>query len=291
MMNLIYKVETNISINNILTKKLNISTRLKNKLIKNKKILLNGVFVDTRDITHVGDILTIDLSYEEDTSNIVPTKMDLNIVYEDEYLLAINKPAGIAVHPSILHFSNSLANGVRYYFDSIGLKKKIRAINRIDLNTSGLVLFAKNEYIQECLIQQMSSSIFEKTYLAIVCGMLPNKKGTINAPIARKENSIIERCISEKGQTAITHYEVLQEFKEYSLVKCKLETGRTHQIRVHMAYLRNPLLGDTLYGFSNQDLINRQALHSYTMNFIHPISKEKIFLEAKLPDDIKQIIN
>lgn len=291
MMNLIYKVESNISINDILTKKLDISTRLKNKLINNKKVLLNDAFVDTRKIAHLGDIITIDLNYEEDTSNIVPTKMDLNIVYEDEYLLAINKPAGFAIHPSILHFSDSLANGVRYYFDSIGLKKKIRAVNRIDLNTSGLVLFAKNEYIQECLIQQMSSSIFEKTYLAIVCGKLPNKKGTINAPIFRKENSIIERCISEKGQTAITHYEVLQEFKEYSLVKCKLETGRTHQIRVHMAYLGNPLLGDTLYGFANQDLIDRQALHSYTMNFIHPISKEKIFLEAKLPTDMKIILN
>lgn len=289
-MNLMYKVELNMSINEILAKKLNISTRLKNKLIKNKYILLNGFFVDTREFAHKGDILTIDLSYSEDNSNIVPNEMDLDIVYEDEHLLAINKPAGIAVHPSILHFDDSLANGIRYYFDAIGLKKKIRAVNRIDLNTSGLVLFAKNEYIQECLIKQMNCSSFEKTYLAVVCGRLPKKQGTINVPIARKENSIIERCVSSEGQKAITHYKVLQKLETYSLVQCTLETGRTHQIRVHMAYIGNPLLGDSLYGSTDQSLINRQALHSYKMQFIHPISKEKIFLEAPLPKDMEKLI-
>lgn len=288
-MNLIYKIELNMNINDILTKRLNISTRLKNKLIRNKHVLLNGIFVDTRELAHVGDILTIDLSYPEDNSNIIPTQMDLDIVYEDEHLLAINKPAGIAVHPSILHFDNSLANGVKYYFDKIGLKKKIRAVNRIDLNTSGLVLFAKNEYIQECLIQQMTSSSFEKTYLAVVWGKLPEKYGTINAPIARKENSIIERQVSENGQTAITHYKVLQEFKNYSLVECTLESGRTHQIRVHMAHIGNPLLGDSLYGSKDQTLINRQALHSYKMKFIHPVSNEKMSLETAIPKDIKNL--
>lgn len=290
-MNLIYKVEQNICINDILTKKLELSTRLKNKLIKNKHIFLNGIFVDTRDFANVGDILTINLSYPEDNANIFPTKMDLDIIYEDEHILAINKPAGIAVHPSILHFNDSLANGVKYYFNKIGLKKKIRAVNRIDLNTSGLVLFAKNEYIQECLIKQMISSTFEKIYLAVVSGHLKENKGIINAPIARKGNSIIEREVSEKGQIAITHYEVLQEFEKYSLVECSLETGRTHQIRVHMAYIGNPLLGDSLYGFKSQNLINRQALHSYQMKFIHPISKELIYLEAPTPKDIKKLIS
>ena len=290
-MNLIYKIELNMNINDILTKKLNISTRLRNKLIKNKHILLNNVFVDTREIAHTGDILTIDLSYPEDNSNIVPNQMNLDIVYEDEHFLAINKPAGIAVHPSILHFNDSLANGVKYYFDKIDLQKKIRAVNRIDLNTSGLVLFAKNEYIQECLIQQMTSSSFEKTYLAVVWGKLPKAQGTINAPIARKENSIIERQVSENGQTAITHFEVLKEFEKYSLIECTLETGRTHQIRVHMAHIGNPLLGDSLYGNTDQTLISRQALHSYKMNFIHPVSKEKISLEAALPKDIEKLIS
>lgn len=290
-MNLTYKVELDIIINDILSKKLNISTRLKNKLIKNKNILLNGVFVDTRNSAHLGDVLTIVLDYPEDNSNIVPQKMNLDIVYEDEHILAINKPAGIAVHPSILHFDNSLANGVKLYFDTIGLRKKIRAVNRIDLNTSGLVLFAKNEYIQECLIKQMNSSNFEKIYIAVVSGKLPKTIGTINAPISRKENSIIERKVSSDGQTAITHYEVLQEFENYSLIKCILGTGRTHQIRVHMAHIGHPLLGDSLYSSYNQSLINRQALHSYRMNFIHPISKQKISLDAPLPKDINKLIS
>jgi len=289
-MNLIYNVNQNMIINDILTKILNISTRLKNKLIKNKYILLNGVFVDTREIAHTGDILEIDLSYPEENSNIVPLKMDLDIIYEDDYVLAINKPAGIAVHPSILHFKDSLANGVRYYFDKIGLKKKIRAINRIDLNTSGLVLFAKNEYIQECLIKQMKFS-FKKTYLAVVLGHLKESKGTIDFPISRKNDSIIEREISEKGQNAITHYEVLQEFDNYSLVECLLETGRTHQIRVHMAHIGNPLVGDSLYSSEKTNLINRQALHSFKMQFTHPISKEKLFLEAPVPEDIIKLIS
>lgn len=290
-MNLTYKVELDIIINDILSKKLNISTRLKNKLIKNKNILLNGVFVDTRNTAHLGDVLTIVLNYPEDNSNIVPKKMHLDIIYEDEHILAINKPAGIAVHPSILHFDGSLANGVRFYFDTIGLRKKIRAVNRIDLNTSGLVLFAKNEYIQECLIKQMNSSIFEKIYLAVVSGKLPKTIGTINAPIARKENSIIERQVSNVGQTAITHYEILQEFEDYSLVKCILETGRTHQIRVHMAHIGHPLIGDSLYSSYNQNFISRQALHSYKMNFMHPISKQKLSLEAPLAKDIKNLIS
>jgi len=290
-MNLIYKAQKEISINEILNNEFNISTRLKNKLIKNKLIFVNSKFIDTRSIVQTGDIITIDLSFPEDNSNIIPRQMDLDIVYEDKHLLAINKPAGLAVHPSILHFEDSLANGVKYYFDTINLKKKIRAINRIDLNTSGLVLFAKNQYIQECLIKQMNTNVFKKTYLAIVSGHFKKKIGTINAPISRKENSIIERCISPNGQSAITHYEVMQEFNNYSLVKCILETGRTHQIRVHMAHIGHPLLGDNLYNpGENLILINRQALHSYKMEFIHPVTQNTILLEANLFEDMKNLI-
>ena len=175
-MNLIYIVGKEITINQILSEKFDISARLKNKLIKNKCILKNGTFEDTRNLVTIGDIITIILDSPEDNSNIVPTQMKLDIIYEDEHFLAINKPAGIAVHPSILHFTDSLSNGVKYYFDSINLRKKIRPINRIDLNTSGLVLFAKNEYVQECLIKQMSLNTFKKTYLCMVKGILENKK-------------------------------------------------------------------------------------------------------------------
>lgn len=289
-MKLKYIIENDkTSINQILQSELNISSRLLFKLIKNNKIFLNGKTVDTRQTANKGDYLIIDFECEEDNSNIIPTKMNLEIIYEDDWLLIVNKPAGIAIHPSILHYSDSLCNGIRFYFDSINLKKKIRPVNRLDLNTSGLVIFAKCEYIQESLISQMKNSTFKKEYLAICNGIFENYSGTINLPIARKENSIIERCISENGQSSITHYEVLKEFDNYSLVKCSLETGRTHQIRVHMSAINHPLIGDTLYG-SISDFINRQALHCYKLCFIHPISKKLMNFCSDLPLDFKNLV-
>ena len=288
-MKLKYIIENNKSnINQILQNKLSISSRLLYKLIKSQRILLNGNICDTRNHSNVGDTLIVDFNYDEDNSNIVPTKMDLDIIYEDEWLLIVNKPAGVAIHPSILHYSDSLCNGIRFYFDSIGLKKKIRPVNRLDLNTSGLVIFAKCEYIQECLISQMKDHLFKKEYLAICDGIFENKYGTINLPIARKEDSIIERCISDDGQPSITHYEVLKEFGNYSLVRCILETGRTHQIRVHMSAISHPLIGDSLYG-SLSDLIDRQALHCYKLKFVHPITKKFMDFCGEIPLDFKKL--
>lgn len=290
-MKLKYLVENNKykNINEILSLEFKLSTRLKNKLIKNNRIFLNDNVCDTRIPVKIGDKLIIDFNYNEDNSNIVPTEMNLDIVYEDEWLLVVNKPSGITIHPSILHFNNSLSNGIRAYFDKIGLKKKIRPVNRLDKDTSGLVIFAKCEYIQECLSLQMQEGILKKEYLCLVSGTINQKSGTINLPIARKEGSIMERCIDEKGKQAITHYKVIKEFKNYSLVECRLETGRTHQIRLHMASIGHPLLGDTLYGTSSS-LISRQALHSYKIKFIHPITKKEIELIAKLPQDINTCI-
>ena len=282
-----YEIKNNTqTINSILQNELKVSSRLLYKLIKLNKIELNHKPCDTRKTGNLEDTITVNFDYEEDNSNIVPTKMDLNIIFEDDWLLVVNKPAGIAIHPSVLHYSDSLCNGIRFYFDKIGLKKKIRPVNRLDLNTSGLVVFAKCEYIQECLINQMKNNQFKKEYLAVCDGVFNEKSGTINLPIARKENSIIERCISENGQTAITHYEVLKEFDNYSLVKCSLETGRTHQIRVHMSAIGHPLLGDSLYG-SISDLINRQALHCYNLQFIHPVYNNDLNFFGDLPNDFK----
>lgn len=282
-----YEIKNNTqTINSTLQNELKISSRLLYKLIKLNKIELNHNPCDTRKTGTFGDTITINFDYEEDNSNIIPTKMNLNIIFEDDWLLVVNKPAGIAIHPSVLHYSDSLCNGIKFYFDKIGLKKKIRPVNRLDLNTSGLVVFAKCEYIQECLINQMKNNQFKKEYLAVCNGFFDKKSGTINLPIARKENSIIERCISENGQTAITHYEVLKEFDNYSLVKCSLETGRTHQIRVHMSAIGHPLLGDSLYG-SISDLINRQALHCFNLQFIHPVYNNDLNFWGDLPNDFK----
>ena len=265
-----------------------ISDRLLLRLKKNNKILVNGNVANINSALSFNDLVEVLLDFEEDNSNIIPVKMDLNILYEDDALLIINKPAGIPVHPSMDHFTDSLSNGVRYYFDSINLKKKIRPVNRLDKNTSGIVIFAKNEYIQECLVRQMKTDTFEKEYIAICEGKFEREEGVINAPIGRKENSIIERCVNENGDTAITEYKVLMynETSNYSIVKCNLKTGRTHQIRVHMSYIGHPILGDTLYG-NPSNLIQRQALHSYKVEFIHPISREEVTFSTELPSDMQ----
>ena len=290
-MKLEYLVKNNNykNINEVLSLEFKISTRLKNKLIKNNMIFLNGNICDTRNNLAIGDKLVINLSYSEDNSNIVPKKIPLDIIYEDEWLLVVNKPATIAIHPSILHFDNSLSNGVCFYFNKIGLNKKIRPVTRLDIDTSGLVIFAKCEYIQEYLSLEMQENILKKEYLCLCSGLFNKKSGIIDLPIARKEGSIIERSIDRKGKRSITHYKVVEEFKDFSLVLCKLETGRTHQIRLHMASIGHPLLGDTLYG-SSSNLVSRQALHSYKIKFIHPITKKQIKLIAKLPEDIRRCI-
>lgn len=289
-MNLHYISDGNYkNINQVLNEEFKFSAKLKNKLISNQLILLNSIFVDTRTTITKGDIIDIILDYPEDNSNVIATNMHLNIIYEDAHLLIIDKPAGIAVHPSILHYKDSLSNGIKSYYDKIGLAKKVRPVTRIDLNTSGLVVFAKNEFIQESLIRQMSNNYFVKTYLCLAEGTVTPQNGSINAPITRKSDSIIERTVSSDGQYAVTNYEVLQYFENFSLVKCILKTGRTHQIRVHFAFIGHPLLGDSLYGNSSK-LINRQALHCYNLKFIHPVSKITLNLFASIPDDFNNLI-
>ena len=169
------------------------------------------------------------------------------------------------------------------------MHRKIRPINRLDRDTTGIVIFAKNEYIQECLVKQMKQGIFYKEYIAILEGVLDKNKDIIAAPIARKDRSIIERCIDKNGAKAISHYEVISSKDNLSLVKFVLETGRTHQIRVHSKYIGHAILGDTLYG-SETNLISRQALHAHKTSFIHPITKNKIEIIAPMPQDMLEIL-
>lgn len=290
-MTLTYRVSNNnlINLKELLKSHFQISDRLLAKLKNAQKIFINGEKVSVRASLKTGDLVEVNLDFLENNSNIVPTKMELDILFEDETMLIINKPAGVPVHPSMDHFEDSLSNGVRFYFDEIDLKRKIRPVNRLDKDTSGIVIFAKNEYVQEYLVRQMKANKFVKEYIAVCSGSFDFKVGTIDAPIARKEDSIIERCVSEAGDKAVTHYEVLKNVNNYSVVKCILETGRTHQIRVHLAHIGHPLLGDTLYGTSSP-LIPRQALHAYKVKFIHPISLKPIALTAKIPNDIENII-
>ena len=288
-MHLSYTKTENDNFNNVfqvLKDYFQLSDRLITKLKKNKKIYLNDKETFSRQTICNGDIVSFVLDFDEDNSNIVPNNIPLDILYEDDYMLILNKPAGIAIHPSILHYNNSLSNGVKFYFDKLGLKKKIRIVNRLDKNTSGIVVFAKNEYIQECFIRQMKTGEFKKEYLTIVEGLLENTSGTLDFPIARKEGSIIERCVSPDGDLSITHFDVIKTFNNLSLVHIVLETGRTHQIRVHFSHIKHPVLGDTLYG-NTSDLIDRQALHSYKLTFTHPITKNKMTITAPLPNDMQ----
>ena len=278
------------SVRQVLKNEFNMSNRLITKLKQNKLIYLNDKETYLDKSFSIGDVVKCKIDFDESSDNIISTKMDLKIIYEDDYLLAIDKPFNMAVHPSILHYENSLSNGVKYYFESIRLNKKIRPVNRLDRNTTGIVLFAKNEYIQECLIKQMNSKIFYKEYVAILEGVLEKPKGTINAPIARKDGSIIERCIDKDGTKAISHYEVIDTKNNLSLVKFILETGRTHQIRLHSKHIGHPIIGDTLYG-NKSNLISRQALHCHKILFIHPVTKNKLEIISLIPEDMKRAIN
>lgn len=277
------------NVKEVLKAEFSMSDRLLLKLKKLDKIYLNCNVTSVNHPVLENDLIECYLDYEEDNSNIIPTEMPLNIIYEDEAYIVVNKPAGIPVHPSMDHYTDSLSNGIAFYFNQIGLKKKIRPVNRLDKDTSGIVIFAKNEYIQECLVRQMKSKEFIKRYIAVVNGNLDNLEGTIKAPIARKEGSIIERCVSETGDIAITHYKVLKRKTDFDIVECILETGRTHQIRVHFAYLGHSLLSDTLYGTSSS-LINRQALHAYEVEFTHPLSKKKVKYIATVPEDLNKLM-
>ena len=286
IVNTLTKYET---VKQILKEEFFLSDRLIIKLKQAKQIYLNNNFAFVNQKLKVGDTILVDLDFEETCDNIVPTKMDLDILYEDDGLLIVNKQPFIPIHPSMDHYEDSLSNGVKYYFNSIGLKRKIRPVNRLDKNTSGIVIFAKNEYLQECLIKQMKSNIFEKEYIAIVEGIIDKEYQTIDAPIARKEDSIIERCVNLNGDNSVTEVKLIKNYGNYSLIKCNLKTGRTHQIRVHTSYIGHPILGDDLYGAKSK-LINRQALHAYRIKFIHPITKKEIKIEAKIPKDIETLL-
>lgn len=281
--------DTYSTVRQILKSEFKLSDRLILKLKRANKIYINSLPTHINANISFNDLVAVDINFEEETENIIPVKMNLDILYEDDSLLIVNKPHNTPVHPSQNHFEDSLSNGVKCYFNSINLKRKIRPVNRLDKDTSGIVIFAKNEYIQECLIKQMKTNKFKKEYFALVDGIVCNKTQTVIAPIARKANSIIERCISPDGDYAETEIELVNTFSNYSLIKCILKTGRTHQIRVHTKHINHPILSDTLYGNSSP-LISRQALHAYKVEFIHPVSKKIIEVTCTLPQDMMNLI-
>jgi len=252
-------------------------------------ILINGEHVTVLHRLQLGEVLTVIFPKEEISEQMKPETIPLEIVFEDEYLLVVNKPAGMNTIPSREHPTGSLANALLGYFSQEQLSQTIHIVTRLDRDTSGLVLIAKHRHIHHLFSLMQRKNEVKRMYEALCVGTLEVEKGTINAPIARKADSIIERCVADDGQIAITHYEVIREYNGYSHIRLRLETGRTHQIRVHLSYLGHPLLGDTLYG-GHKDCIHRQALHCSYLQFIHPITNEKIEINIPLEKDLFRLV-
>lgn len=254
-------------------------------------ILLNGTHATTKTVLSNGDCLSICILEETPSKNIIPIPLPLDIIYEDEDIVVINKASDTPIHPSMHNFDNSLANGVAYYFQHQDSPFVFRCINRLDRDTTGLTIVAKNPLSGAILSSMVSRREIHREYLAICTGKTP-ASGIINAPIARVSDSCIEREVNfEQGENAVTHFETLQYLpdSQLSLVKLKLETGRTHQIRVHMKHIGFPLIGDYIY-HPDYTYINRQALHSYRLNFLHPITRQPMSFTADLPADMARLI-
>lgn len=231
----------------------------------------------------------ISIHWPDETAEYInPEAMELDIRYEDEQLMVINKPAGLTVHPTMGYWEHTLANGVMHYWHQHRIDRKFRPVNRLDRNTSGLVMVAKNPWIHQRL-SNFPSDLWVKKYIAIVHGSWEHESsGTIRLPIATKKDSIIEREVRDDGKEAVTHWELIGRTECYSMLRLTLETGRTHQIRVHLSHIGHPLAGDDLYG-GRLDEISRHALHAEQMIFYHPINDEMIKVESALPTDMKEM--
>lgn len=255
-----------------------------------ESILVDGVHYYMRDTLRAGSCLRVHIQETASSEKIPPTKLPLDIVYEDEDLIVLNKPAGMPVHPSMRHYTHSMANALAWYYQEQGKPFIFRCCNRLDRDTSGITVVAKHLVSANILSAATYDRKLHREYLAIARGSVTPKRGTIDVPLARKEGTIIERIADPKhGEPAVTHYQVLLEANGHSLVSLVLETGRTHQIRIHMKYLGFPLIGDYLYN-PDMEHIKRQALHSYKVSFRHPITEEPLELTAPLPEDMRNVI-
>ena len=255
-----------------------------------KSILVNGVHYYMRQELSTGDHLQVRICETQNSEKIPPTKLPLDIIYEDEDLLVLNKPAGMPIHPSLNNYTNSIANALAYYFQSQGKPFIFRCCNRLDRDTSGLTIVSKHLVSGSILSDMTKYREVHREYLAIARGSVTPSEGTIQAPLGRKEGTIIERTVDwEHGEDAVTHYKVVKEANGHSLVSLRLETGRTHQIRIHMKYLGYPLIGDYLYN-PDMEYMTRQALHSHHMEFTHPITGEHMNFTAPLPEDMARVM-
>lgn len=259
------------------------------KIKKKGRLLVNGLDVTVRAMLHEGDRVTVIFPEEQASCYLKPEPIPLDIIYEDEEVLIINKPAHICVHPTSSHREGTLANGVLHYWQEKGWTRTFHAVSRLDMNTSGLILIAQNRFSHHQLAKQQRARLIERRYYALVEGVVKEDQGVIEAPIGRKAGSIIEREVRADGQYAKTLFWVRQRYPDYTWLDIKLVTGRTHQIRVHLKHIGHPLLGDELYGGSLR-LISRQALHAYYLGFQHPKTARPLSFQAPLPEDMSKLL-
>ena len=283
-----YTSEEDSTLKEILLDKLNFSVRSLSKMKREQSVLINGDFKKPSTSVKKGDL--IEVKIEEDMANFEPQDLNLEILYDDFDIIMVNKPPFMVVHPTKSHYDKTVANGVTDYIIKNNEKVKVRFVNRLDMNTSGLVIVAKNAYAHHTLSLDMGENKVEKTYITVVKGIVENDFGTINQPIYRPTEDSIKRVIDERGQASVTHYKVLERLNDATILEVKLETGRTHQIRVHMEYIGHGIIGDELYGYVDEELINRQALHAYSLEFNQPRTKEKLNFKADIPEDMKNLI-
>nr|WP_064092403.1 RluA family pseudouridine synthase [Rossellomorea aquimaris] len=253
-------------------------------------ITVNGKEVNVRYVLHERDFVKITFPKEVSSDALVGKEFPLTIVYEDNDVLIIDKDWGIPSIPTNDHDVNSLAAGIYGYYQRVGISSTVHIVTRLDKDTSGLILIAKHRHVHHLFSLQQKDRRIQRSYEAIAQGKLLFQKGTIEAPIGRKDDSIIEREVREDGQPAITHYDVLKQYKGFAHVQLKLETGRTHQIRVHMSSIGHPLVGDDLYG-GDLNILNRQALHCRSLAFFHPIKRIWMSFSSMLPEDMKNLLD
>lgn len=277
-----------LTLNDIVRARLHLSRTLVVKLKQQHKILVNGAPEYTNFRVSPGDLVTVDLDLSED-NEVIPAALPIEVVYEDEDILVVNKPPGMAIHPARQGEQDTLANAVTYYWQQSGSKALFRPVNRLDKETSGLVLIAHSKFAHQALFRQQKKREVERIYLALVDGVITPDEGRINEPIIRLDPGKRQRSVDPQGQQAVTVYQVMHRYENQTLLRLKLETGRTHQIRVHLSYIGHPVCGDTLYGCPST-IIERQALHAGKLSFTQPRSGQRLHLQAPLPEDLLMAI-
>lgn len=306
-----YKVtekDKGLPIKDLVRTKFSFSSRLLSKLKRQELILCDGKSIPLWIVPPEGSVITIFLPHEK--SDFEPENIPISVVYEDEHILIIDKQPGIVVHPTKGKPCHTLANGLMNKMINEGKNYKIRFVNRLDMNTSGLLIVAKNSHSQDELTRQMKLGQVAKRYKAIVVNPPSEDEGTIDKPIGRPDPEEVERWILDEsagGYPSVTHYKILERFVKYGLIELSLETGRTHQIRVHLSSIGSPILGDHLYSHGDpfeyrkkhgelrveivSNLIGRQALHAFYLSFLHPVSGERMEFSSPLPADIASAID